>query len=93
MNRGRDTPSRRIEIERLDELQFDVLAGFQRLMRIGKRHQHPASIFEMNVILVAEVLDAMNAADDLSPIRLSDLKMFGTDTDGFGPGRDLDLGD
>ena len=43
----------------MDESKLDVLAGLQRLMWIGERHQHFASILEMNVILVAEVLDAM----------------------------------
>jgi hypothetical protein len=35
MNRRRDPPPRCIEIERPDELQLDLLTGFERPVRIG----------------------------------------------------------
>ena len=81
MNRRCDAPSRGVEIERIDKLQFDILVGMQRLMRVGKRHQHLASIFEVHMILIAEVFDAMDAADDAAAICRRDLQVLGADAD------------
>ena len=84
MSRRRDTPSGGIEIKRSDQLQFHVLAGFQRLMWIGKGHQHPTSVFEVNMIPVAEVLDAVHPADQTAAVCLCYPQVLGPDADRFG---------
>ena len=61
-------------------------------MRIGERDQHFAPIFEMHVILVAEVLDAVHPADDAAAVRLRNLQVLGADADRVGAGRHRGLG-
>jgi len=92
VSRRCDAPSRGIEIERIDKLQFDLLVGLQRLMRVGKRHQHLASIFEVHMILIAEVFDATHAADDAAAVGRRDLQVLGSDADRVGAGRHHNLG-
>ena len=64
MNRRRDAPSGRIEVERVDKLEFDILPGLKRLMRIGEGHKHLPPVFQVNVILIAEVLHAVDGVPD-----------------------------
>ena len=63
------------------------MTGLQRLMRVGKRHQHLAPVFKVNMILVAEVLDPMDPADNPAAVCRRDPKMFGADANGAGAGR------
>ncbi len=92
MTRRRDAPSGGIEIKRVHQLQLDFLAGFQRLMRIGKGHQRLAPVFEVDVIAIAEVLDAVHAANQTAAICFGYPQMLGADTDRFGPGWHRDFG-
>ena len=68
MNRCGDPPSGRIEVEWLDKLELDILAGGERLMRIGQHHERLAPILKVNVVLIAEVFDAVDAADDAAAV-------------------------
>ncbi|GCC48315.1 hypothetical protein chiPu_0032414, partial [Chiloscyllium punctatum] len=61
MNRRGNPLPRTVETQRMHQLQIDLLAGLQRLMRIRQRHQRLALIVQMNMILLAEVLDPMHA--------------------------------
>ena len=92
MNRCRDAPSGRIEVKWMDKLELDVLAGGERLMRIGQRHERLAPILEVDVVLIAEVFDAMDAADDAAAVSRLDQQVLGADADGLGPGRRRELG-
>ena len=86
MNRRCNAPSGGVEIKRFDQLEFNVLGGLKRLMRIGQRYQHLAAIFQVHMILVAEMLDAMHAADDAASVGRGDPQVLGADADGVGAG-------
>src|SRR5580700_1062961 len=79
----RDPPSSRIEIEGPIEPQLDLLTGFERLMRIGQRHQHVVAILQVNVILITEMFNAVDAPGKLSATGLGDLQVFGADAERF----------
>ena len=85
MNCRCDAPARRIEVEWVHQSQFDLLTGGKRLMRVGKRNQGLAPIFEIDVILIAEVLDAVHAADDAASVPRLDLQVFSADSNGLRP--------
>jgi hypothetical protein len=91
MNCRCDSPARRIEVERVHQPQLDVLTGCKRLMRVGKRHQGLTSIFEIDMILIAEVLDAVHETDDGAAVPRFDLQVLGSDSDGLSPRRHRDL--
>ena len=55
-------------------------------MRIGQRHEHVVAIFQVNVILIAEMFDAVDAPRKLSATGLGDLQVFGADAERFGAG-------
>src|SRR5215471_4335907 len=83
LNHRRDTLPCAIETERMHQVQFDLLAGTKRLMRIRKRHQRLALVVQVNMILLTEVLDAVHAADHPATIARRKLQMFGADADGL----------
>jgi hypothetical protein len=70
-----------IETERVHQLQFNLLTGTKRLMGIRQRHQCLALVVQVNVILLAKVLDAVDAADHPPTIARGDLEMLGADPD------------
>lgn len=70
-----------IETERMHQVQFDLLTGAKRPVRIRKRHQGLTLIVKVNVVLLAEVLDAVHAANHPPTIARSNLEMLGADAD------------
>src|SRR5579859_850397 len=92
VNDGRDALPLAVEIERVRQPQFNLLSGLQRLVRVGKRHQRLALIVQMYVILFAEVLDPVHAADQPPAIARGDLQVFGANADRLRSGRESDLG-
>src|SRR5512147_422402 len=81
VNQRRDALPSAIETERLHQVQFDLLTRTKRLMRIRQRHQRLPLIVQVNVILLAEVLDAVDAANHPPAIARSNPEMLGTNTD------------
>ncbi len=55
-------------------------------MGIRESHEHLAPVFEMNMILVAEVLDAAYATDNSATVCCLYPQMLGADADGVGSG-------
>src|SRR5215471_11727071 len=77
----RDALSCAIETERMHQVQFYLLTGMKRLVRIRKRHERLTLIVQVNVILLSEVLDAVHAADHPPAIARGNLEMLGADAD------------
>src|SRR5262249_4201505 len=75
-----------VEIERMLQVQFNLLTDLERLARVRKRHQRLALIVQVYVILLAQALDPMHAADQPPPIARGDLQMLGADANGLCPG-------
>src|SRR6185437_4944124 len=92
VDHGGDALSVTVEIEWVHQPQFNLLSGLQRLAWISKRHQGLALIVQVNVILLAEVLYLMHAADQPPTIARCDLQVFGPDADRLRSGRVSDLG-
>jgi hypothetical protein len=80
MSRRRNALPCAIEAERAHQMQFDLLTGLQRLMRIRKRHQCRTLIVQMNMILLAKVLDAVDTADHHPAIARADPQVLGADS-------------
>src|ERR1700677_4438823 len=87
MHRRYDPLSPSIEIKRLNELQFDLLSSLQRRMWIGQSHQCAIAILQVNVILIAEMLDPAHPPGKLTAVGLGDLQVLGAYAEGFGPRR------
>jgi hypothetical protein len=49
-----------IEIERGLEFQRDLIPRLERLARVRKRHERVGRELEMNVVLIAEMLDPVH---------------------------------
>ena len=52
-----------IKIERFGKLERDLVPCLQLLDRIRKRHQRMLGELEMNVVLIAEMLDPMDPCE------------------------------
>ena len=57
---GTETVTGLIEIERGLEFQRDLIPRLERLARVRKRHQRVGRELEMNVVLIAEMLDPVH---------------------------------
>ena len=53
-------------------------------MRIRQSHKRLSLIFDMHVVLVAEVLDPMHPPDEARAVRLADGEMLRPDADRLG---------
>src|SRR6516162_927872 len=87
-----DSPPRGIEVKRMSQSKFNLLAGLQRLMGIRQRDHGPASVLEMDVILLAQMLDPVHAPNQRAAAAGGDLQMFGADADGLGAWRGRHVG-
>src|SRR5437868_954718 len=77
----------RIEIQRIGELQADLLAGNERLVRIGQRHEGTTLVVEMDVVLVAKMLNPVHPPDETCTIRPGNLQVLRPHSDRLGMGR------
>ena len=60
---GTDPVTGLIEIERFGKLERDLIPRLELLDRVRKRHERMGRELEMNVVLIAEMLDPMHLGD------------------------------
>src|ERR1700757_5306377 len=82
-----DSSPRRIEVKRMPQAKFNLLAGLQRLMGIRQRDHGLPPVLEMNVILLAQMLDTVHAPDQRSAVSRGNLQMLRADANRLGPRR------
>ena len=80
------SPPGGIEVKRMLQTKFNLFARLQRLVWIGQRDHGQPPVFEMDVILLAQMLDPVHAADQRTAVAGHDLHMLGADADALGPG-------